>query len=191
MVNNELNHLRAKDDLEFERTQARKGGLSKVLSLMMPSASTTPGDNVSDTSSEGIFDLKKVSNPRLVTSTVTKIKTQSRDSTKLSGELSKNVTRQSTQILPGISEFSGTEVAGLQHIPVEMIDRSGEEVVKPVIGYPVLPDKMLNIRNYSTLTTRTSTGTDITTSSQCVTQYEQVSSKEKCMVIGNPQLPER
>ncbi|XP_060081998.1 tetratricopeptide repeat protein 28-like [Ylistrum balloti] len=189
VVHNELNHLRAKDDLEFERTQARKGGLSKVLSLMLPSASTTPGENSSVLSSEAIFDLKKVSNPRLVTSNMSRTKTPVRDNTKLTDEVSKKTTRQSTQILPGISEFSGTDTASLQHIPV--VSLSQQVAAPPAVGNPVLPDKMLNIHNYSTLTTRTSTGTDITTSSQCVTQFEQVSSHDRCMVIGNPQLPEK
>ncbi|XP_069120674.1 tetratricopeptide repeat protein 28-like isoform X2 [Argopecten irradians] len=192
VINNELNHLREKDDLEFERTQARKGGLSKVLSLMMPSASTTPGENSSVASSEAIIDLKKVSNPRLVTSSMSRGKTPVKDNTKLSDDLNKVSTRQSTQILPGISEFSGTEAASLQHLPVEKLNPTISVLSpRPVIGYPVLPDKMLNIHNYSTLTTRTSTGTDITTSAQCITQFEQVSSQDRCMVIGNPMLPEK
>lgn len=60
-----------------------------------------------------------------------------------------------------------------------------------LIGTPTAPDRMLSAHTYSTLTTRTSTGTDITTSTQVVTTFKQLSNKDTCAVFGAPSLPER
>jgi len=73
VTGNELTHLRSGDDLEFERMQAKKGGLSKYLNHIVTSTSTTPGDDASDHSVEMTLNLRKVSNPRLVTTSQGKV----------------------------------------------------------------------------------------------------------------------
>ena len=50
---------------------------------------------------------------------------------------------------------------------------------------------MLSSHTYSTITTRTWTGTDITSSTQVVTTFQQLSDKDKCVIFGVPSLPER
>lgn len=50
---------------------------------------------------------------------------------------------------------------------------------------------LLRLRNCTTLTSRTSTGTDILTSTTSVPEYQQLSRQESCAVIGNPEIPER
>ena len=52
-------------------------------------------------------------------------------------------------------------------------------------------EKMYGTPNISTLTSETSTGTDITTSRNGVTQFKQVSCQDKAVVFANPYLPEK
>jgi len=117
----------------------------------------------------------------------------SRENTNMSEEKSQLhlTSRQSTQILPGIPEYPGVETPrGSRPLPLSMLEVSAKPL-PPVIGLPAPTEKMLSIQSYSTLTTKTSTGTDITSSSQCITEYQQISSTDRCMVFANPQLPER
>lgn len=199
VIHNELNHLRASDDLNFDRNQAKKGGMNKLLAYVMPITPTSCTVQESVEKTEGQIDLRKVSNPRLVTSSqrtqsaMNKAALLSKDNTSLS-ENNMNMKallspRQSSQILPGIPEYPGAPNSkGLKQFPVPM--DTGPQVLPPV-GQPVPPEKMLSLNSYSTLTTHTATGTDITTSALCVTNYKQVSCQDKCLVIGNPSLPER
>ena len=58
-------------------------------------------------------------------------------------------------------------------------------------GTPTSLEKMMSFHTYTTLTTETSTGTDITSANNIITQYHQISSRDRCLVFGNPKLPER
>lgn len=60
-----------------------------------------------------------------------------------------------------------------------------------LLGSPPRLNKLLYQDTLSTLTPRTSTGTDITRSHRMITEFQQISNKERCVVIGNPQLPQR
>ena len=51
-------------------------------------------------------------------------------------------------------------------------------------------DKMISAHTMNTLTTRTSTNTDVTQSHAIVPEFRQVSDPDKCVVIGAPKLPE-
>ena len=66
VIGNELNHLRAQDDLAFERAQNKKGGMFKL--LKKTSISEDYG-TISALSGEsgGVVNPKKVSHPRLLT----------------------------------------------------------------------------------------------------------------------------
>lgn len=66
VIGNELSHLRAQDDLAFERTQNKKGGIFKIMKRTsisgdFPTISSLSGE------SAGVVNPKRVSHPRLVT----------------------------------------------------------------------------------------------------------------------------
>ncbi|XP_067661035.1 tetratricopeptide repeat protein 28-like [Haliotis asinina] len=174
VLQNEMDHLRQQDQLEFDRTQSRKGGTNKVMALQkresMFSEIITPCD-LSMSSLERV-NLKHVSNPRLYTSGLLATPDKGRNS---QVAMSREATFQS-QLSKAESRRGETGLGGVSPRPY------------PVVGHPVSSEKMLSTQTYTTLTTRTSTGTDITTSSQMVTLYQQISSKERCVVYGCPDI---
>lgn len=179
-INNELNYLKQQDDLEFLRSQARKGGLNKFISKTVLSNMTSPADD--DDSSESVMlDLRKVSNPRLVTTQLSMKSDldekfdQSREATNFTVDGSRMTPRSPTQNLP--------------QLPERYSRKAGEMLAR--VGSPTSLEALLSLHSYTTLATRTSTGTDITSSSNVVTEYQQISDKDRCLAIGNPQLPER
>ncbi|KAK7094678.1 tetratricopeptide repeat protein 28-like [Littorina saxatilis] len=195
VVQNEQAALRRRDDLDFERTQSRKGGLRKLISqALLPGNSnplmSSPVDNFSPLSpgfDPNQLNLKQVSNPRLLTSGAlhTPSKPLSRQAL-----ISRETTFRSGGTIspPGAFDKPGVSPL-LPHLP-DIIENgaSGEQV--HTVGTPAAPGKVLSSHTYSTVTTRTWTGTDITTSSQVVTTFQQLSDMEKCVVFGVPRLPE-
>ncbi|XP_071154491.1 tetratricopeptide repeat protein 28-like isoform X2 [Mytilus edulis] len=179
-VNNELNYLKSQDELDFLRSQVRKGGLNKYLTKTILSNATTPADDA-ESSLSFMLDLRKVSNPRLVTTQLS-LKSEleekldhSKENTQLSLEGNRMTSPQSpSQNLPLIPEKSALKAA-------DFLSR---------VGSPTSLEALLSLHSYSTLTTCTSTGTDITSSSSAVTEFQQISDRERCLAIGNPQLPE-
>ncbi|XP_048245138.1 tetratricopeptide repeat protein 28-like [Haliotis rufescens] len=174
VLRNEMDHLRHQDQLEFDRSQCRKGGTNKVMAMQkresLFSEIITPSD-LSMSSLERV-NLKHVSNPRLYTSGVLRTPDKGRNS---QVALSREATFQS-QLSRADSKRGEAGPGGVS---------SG---LAQAVGRPVSPEKMLSTQTYTTLTTRTSTETDITTSSQMVTLYQQISSKERCVVYGCPEI---
>lgn len=56
---------------------------------------------------------------------------------------------------------------------------------------PTAMEKLLNVSHSTTLASRTSTNTDITSADFTVTEFAQVSSKERAVVFGSPYLSGR
>ena len=173
---NEMNQLRIHDDLEFERSQSRLGGIPKLLSARRESGDelhtiveSTPASRCED------LDLKKTSNPRLMTSgvlryddsSITKRESASRDS-------------------------HGTSMCASSKTKInENVRSTATQPSKKnrVIGSPATVARMVGAHSFSTLTTRTSTTTDVTNSYNSVPEFRQVSDPYKCTVFGNPALP--
>lgn len=177
VLRNEMDHLRHQDQLEFDRSQSRKGGTNKMMAIQkresLFSETITPSD-LSMSNLERV-NLKHVSNPRLYTSGVLRTPDKGRNS---QVALSREATFQS-QLSRSESKRGEAGPGGVS---------SG---LAQAVGRPVSPEKMLSTQTYTTLTTRTSTETDITTSSQMVTLYQQISSKERCVVYGCPEILDR
>ncbi|KAK7502589.1 hypothetical protein BaRGS_00006164 [Batillaria attramentaria] len=191
VVQNEQAALRLRDDLEFDRTQSRKGGLRKLISqALMPGVNSnpmlaSPVDNYSLVSPEIThLNLKSVSNPRLLTSGAlnTPTKPTSRQA------LSRETTFLSTTSHSPVLERRGLSPP-FSNLPDIVENVSVVDSFHPV-GSPSPPSKMLSSHTYSTLTTRTWTGTDITSSTQVVTTFQQLSDRDKCVIFGAPTLPE-
>ena len=58
-------------------------------------------------------------------------------------------------------------------------------------GVPTAMDKMAGVHTMSTLTTKTSTDTDITASVHTISEFQQISAPDRCFVIGCPCLPQK
>ena len=173
---NEISQLRIHDDLEFERSQSRLGGIPKLLSPRGESGDQLDTIVEPTPASRGQnLDLKKTSNPRLVTSgvfryddsSVTKREATSRDS---------NSACKSPSSKGKINENARSTVT--EHLRKNRI-----------IGSPTTVARMVGAHSFSTLTTRTSTRTDVTNSYNSVPEFRQVSYPYKCVVFGNPALP--
>ena len=173
---NEINQLRIHDDLEFERSQSRLGGIPKLLSARGESGDQLDTIVEPTPASRGQnLDLKKTSNPRLVTSgvfryddsSVTKREATSRDS---------NSACKSPSSKGKINENARSTVT--EHLRKNRI-----------IGSPTTVARMVGAHSFSTLTTRTSTRTDVTNLYNSVPEFRQVSYPYKCVVFGNPALP--
>lgn len=179
-INNELNYLKQQDDLEFLRSQAKHGGLNKFLTKTVLSNITSPADD--DDSSESIMlDLRKVSNPRLVT-------TQLSMKSDLDDRIDQS--REATHVtMDGLRMTPRSPSQNLPQIPERYSRKAGEMLAR--VGSPTSMEALLSLHSYTTLASKTSTGTDITTSTNVVTEFQQISDKDRCLAIGNPQLPER
>ncbi|XP_041369335.1 tetratricopeptide repeat protein 28-like [Gigantopelta aegis] len=188
VIKNEQEYLRTKDQLEFERESSRKGGAMKIIAQekkdifssdrINPSEATFSymsigGDNV---------NLRAVSNPRFATSAV-----------------SPSVEKQ--RISPRLIPYKESAFKCVDGKPLslntEMSDPAHDhhvhqrlDTIKHALGQPVSPERMVGVHTFSTLTTRTSTGTDVTNSTLAVTLFRQISDKSKCVVYGCPELPD-
>ncbi|KAK6195644.1 hypothetical protein SNE40_001029 [Patella caerulea] len=168
VLRNEIDSLRAQDELKFERSQSRCGGVSKLLKLR---STGSPYSDTPDLSraENVIVNLKSVSNPRLLTS---------------QGSLA--VERGKSVVSFGLSRENTFLSLSSKNEEV------GSDMSSPKsIGIPVSPEKMLSTHTFTTITSQTATGTDIIKSSQAVTEFVQMSSPERCLVIGMPSLPPR
>ncbi|KAJ8300636.1 hypothetical protein KUTeg_022155 [Tegillarca granosa] len=191
VINNEMNSLRAQDDLDFDRSQSRKGGLNKLLAQVVLTNNETPTESDSSSSLD-IINLRKVANPRLVTmhlsnksqEFLSRIGFSAKDSMGFSSEGESAYNSRS----PSVVKTPLTPRQTNQNMTLKI--SGSDSPLLQSIGCPSPVDKMLSSHTYSTLTTTTSTGTDITSSSQCITQYHQISNKERCLILGNPLLPE-
>ena len=169
---NEINQLRIHDNLEFERSQSRFGGIPKLLSPREVSNELYPVPESTPDSILGKIDLKKTSNPRLMTSSLygaslnPKREAASRESVGTAKSLPTSRIRERTR-------------STLAETPKKNI----------VFGSPTTMARMAGAHSLSTLTTRTSTTTDVTTSFDSVPEFQQISDPYKCVVFGNPTLP--
>ncbi|ESO98992.1 hypothetical protein LOTGIDRAFT_231307 [Lottia gigantea] len=166
VLRNEIEALRLLDELKFERSQSRCGRVSKLLKLRCTGSvySDTPEMSRENT----MINLKSVSNPRLCTS---------QSSVKLekgNTSVSLGISRENTFLT--LSSRLGPD--GTQDVPSLSVG----------LGHPVSPEKMMSTHTFTTLTSETATGTDIVQSSQAVTQFVQLSSPDKCLVIGAPKF---
>lgn len=179
VINNEVDYMKAQDDLDFERSQTRNGGINKVLAQMVMTNANSP-----DVESEGThdtFDLRKTANPRLLTSMMGTLPA-SAESFKGENDLSEKIPPSQHSPRGGISPSK--PLPGI-------VSHNTASKYRSQIGCPLPMEKMLNAHTYTTLTNRTSTGTDITSSTMCITSYQQICDTDKCVVIGNPKLPKK
>lgn len=179
VINNEVNYMKAQDDLDFERSQTRNGGINKVLAQMVMTNAVSPdmeSENTHDT-----YDLRMTANPRLLTSMLGTLPA-SANSNKGDNNLDEKI--PSTQHSPRGGLSSKKPLPGI-------VSHNTSNKYRSQIGCPLPMEKMLNSHTYTTLTNRTSTGTDITSSTLCITSYQQICDTDTCVVFGNPKLPEK
>ena len=209
VTQNELTQLKLQDDLEFARTQARLGGIPKIMHnidfmrLNMTSHEPSLLPLESRDSHRAPINLKHVSNPRLVTSNALAptlpevsggraemLNRRSREVTHLSMKTQSSL---SSIKMPPVSLRSKQEVhlRKLEHaLPIAATD--GTTIARSLVaGAPTSIDRMLNIHSMTTLTTRTATNTDVTQSHAIVPEFRQVSDPDRCLVIGAPKLPQK
>ncbi|XP_076455182.1 uncharacterized protein LOC143289867 isoform X2 [Babylonia areolata] len=198
VVQNEQAAMRRHDDLDFERTQSRKGGLRKLITqAVLPGNSnavlSSARDQYSPRSSvpdAALVNPKQVSNPRLLTSgpPLTPSKPLSRQAM-----MSREATFRSVRSGSppgGVAADKGGHNSSAHHSLPDIVENSSVGDIPHTVGSPVPVSKMMSSHTYSTMTTRTWTGTDITSSTQVVTPFQQLSDKDKCVVFGAPLLPD-
>ncbi|XP_061183714.1 tetratricopeptide repeat protein 28-like isoform X2 [Saccostrea echinata] len=178
VINNEMNYMKAQDDLDFERSQTRNGGMNRVLAQMVMTNAISPDMEKEDTHDS--YDLRKTANPRLLTTMLGM--PASAGSNK--GEMTSKVPMPSSQ------ESSRGAFSPRKPLP-GIVTHNTSNKYQSQIGSPLPMEKMLNAHTYTILTKRTSTGTDITSSTMCITSYQQICDTDKCVVFGNPRLPEK
>lgn len=188
VVQNELQQMRLEDNIEFLRTQSQMGGLRKLASSMGVEARKTPAFNFSsrlqvsesDCSPTGMeeVDTRRTSNPRLAKSGAL---LYTGGTAKCGPSVAQTARTSKMSVMP--------PKALLKQIPSppKTVPLKG---VQP-IGVPSKPEKLMSVHTMTTLTTKTSTNTDITKAECGVADFKQVSDPEKCLVIGSPCLPER
>ncbi|KAL8606426.1 hypothetical protein ACOMHN_060331 [Nucella lapillus] len=179
VLQNEQAALRRRDGLDFERTQSRKGGLGKLITqTVLPSNSSgmlgSPRGHYSSCSSvpDGTSVNLKQSRQAMV----------SREATFRSA--------QSVSPPGGVAEKGRHNSAALHHPLPDIVENSSGGEAAHTVGSPVPAGKMLSSHTFSTLTTRTWTGTDISTSTHVVPTFQQLSDTDKCVVFGAPHLPD-
>ncbi len=180
VAQNELNQLKIADDRNVERSQSRLGGVAKmVASADCPKSPAKELYPISEHGSATSINTKKTSNPRLAKSGA--LKPYNPDKIKLT---SRESTFLSTKTVSSVKSFSrkSTVTSPPTTLPLKSLQP---------IGAPASIDKVLHSHTLSTVTTETSTHTDITKSSCGITPFKQISDQDKCVVFGNPLLPER
>ncbi|KAL5012513.1 hypothetical protein ScPMuIL_011064 [Solemya velum] len=191
VVNNEYDWLKSQDELQFERNQSKKGALSKFLTqAIIQNCPTSVSDRGISISSEAV-DLKRVSNPRLITAGRVGLELDVHKPSSVYSRWSPPPLPQSR--LPTRSSSPGSPGTPRMISNQGTISaRQGNSALSPRLNphVPVSTDKMLGTHTYSTLSTKTATETDITSSSLVITSFTQISSFEKCLVYGSPYLPE-
>ena len=183
---NEIAQLRTQDELEFERSQSRFGGIHKLYSVRgEPEFELYP---IKESVKPKDLNLKKTSNPRLVTSGVMR-NNNSAVTRRQSASRDPNVTGCHTIKTPRSILSRGSAPNKIN----EDLKPSMSEPLKStkLIGSPTALEKVAGTHTFSTLTTRTSTTTDITSSYNTVPEFKQISDPHKSVVFGNPALPNR
>ncbi|XP_052790745.1 tetratricopeptide repeat protein 28-like isoform X2 [Mya arenaria] len=178
VVANELNHLRLQDDLDFERQINRKGGILNATNRFATiSGMASPQSGVSSMN----ISPRKVAHPRLLTRPAKLHMISPKP-----GVLPKQPTMFEEDFKKH-SQWLGSKTARMA--PGSYNSSLDSPLSLHTAGPPQL-DRAYSFGSFTTLTTQTSTGTDITMSSHTVTQFKQVSCQDRCLVFGNPKLPD-
>jgi hypothetical protein len=204
---NEISSLRAQDDLEVARNQSCHGGISK-LAGRASSMSKDGSESQYTQNASGAVDLKRVSNPRFVTTGVPKLneteKSQPPQPTAAAFPLNREATFYSAEELAKSPRSRSTKSTKSTFRPVNpiggapsvlpSIPESHSLLKKSTVAPTAAPgplEKCMSTHTFSTLTSKSATLADITTSDQVVTHFQQLSSSDRCVVYGSPQMPER
>ena len=205
VTQNELTQLKLQDDLDFARTQARLGGIPKIMHnidfMRLNMTSHEPSSLLPPESSHNRaprVNLKHVSNPRLVTSNALEPILP-----EVGGGRAEMVNRRSREVthlsMKTQSSLSSLQLRSKQQVPLRKLERALPVAATDqttiarslVAGAPTSIDRMLNVHSMTTLTTRTATNTDVTQSHAVVPEFRQVSDPDRCLVIGAPKLPNK
>ncbi|XP_053380746.1 tetratricopeptide repeat protein 28-like isoform X2 [Mercenaria mercenaria] len=178
VVANELNHLRLKDDLEFNRQIHKKGGMLSLTSKYVGSDISGPA-SVRSLAIVADVSAKHLSHPRLLTRP---------PRTPMIPPKPGVLPHQRTMYEEDFKKHSQWKSPRTARGPPDSyrssLNTSRTQVVNPTL------DRMFSLDSFSTLTTATSTGTDITSSKCAITKFKQVSCQDRCLVFANPKLPE-
>ena len=176
------------DELQFDRQKAKHGGIAKLqapaskmnmtVSKILLNANNRI--NVLNDIDTNKINPRKTSHPLLVKSGVFSIS----KSSKMNNGLF-SMSRESTMLSQGKSDIDINPKAIIQP-PITM---SHTKLRPP--GLPTAVDKMAGVHTMSTLTTRTSTNTDVTSSVHTIPEFQQISAPDRCLVVGCPVLPEK
>ena len=189
VTNNEIDILKRNDELQFERAKSSFGGLSRMLQSsdsgrdFNQCSSCMQSESVSQSVDIDLLNPRMVSNPRLLKSGGPRVATGARSSKNTSGA---ETSRQNT----GYSERSKVTFR-TNGVPSSMIRSSTSLSMKSAPVRLGTAQRILGLHSLNTLTTRTSTNTDIVSSNCTVTQFQQICGQNKCMVFGNPFLSKR
>lgn len=181
VVANELNHLRAQDDLEFERHVQKKGGVMNLINKYGGQGSVS----VCSSEPSAVVNPKRVANPRLLTRPLKVAMVPPKP-----GILPKQATMFEEDFRKHLLK---TGLSPRTHNKGQQVLHNSWTITGNKNTHPTsMPlERMFNVGTFTTLVANTSTGTDITTSSIVVTEFKQVSCQERCLVFGNPKLPQR
>ncbi|KAK3780031.1 hypothetical protein RRG08_029724 [Elysia crispata] len=200
VVQNELSSLSLQGELEFQRRQARKGGITcrlgedqsqgKKISLTRLGLASDRQDAGSVVSRQKPLTLREVSNPRLASSHGLHHSASISEGSNLPKKTGRS--RESTFLSVGGRSGKGFSITP---VPEDKVSVGAPEKVlnKPStrsLGLPTSLDKMLSVHTLSTLTSRTSTGTDISSSTQVVPEFKQISDPRAALVFGCPSIPD-
>ncbi|GFN95683.1 tetratricopeptide repeat protein 28 [Plakobranchus ocellatus] len=199
VVQNELSSLSLQGELEFQRRQTRKGGIrckfgddqsrGKKSSLTLHGLTRSGPKTESAKCQPKPLNMREVSNPRLASSQGLHNSASLSDGSNMAKKTSRS--RESTFLSVGGRSGKGFSITT---VPEDKMSIAAPEqnLNKPStrsLGLPTSLDKMLSVHTLSTLTTRTSTGTDITSSTQVVPEFRQVSDPRASLVFGCPNIP--
>ena len=189
VTQNELNQLQKQDDVEFLRSQSRLGGIQKVLAAPSSGQIKTsafdfssrlhPTESSAFSFEKEELNTKRTSNPRLAKS----------------GAL-KPITKPNVSLVPITAQASRISIASSKALRGQQLKVLVPPMTVPLkatktLGSPTRPEKLMSVHTMSTLTTRTSTNTDIVKADCGVSEFVQVADPGRCVIIGSPLLPER
>ncbi|GFR63069.1 tetratricopeptide repeat protein 28 [Elysia marginata] len=198
VVQNELSSLSLQGELEFQRRQARKGGITcrggepqsqgKKVSLTRLGLAKDSQRTESGVSHQNRLSLREVSNPRLASSHGLHISASHSESSNLGKKTGRS--RESTFLSVGGRSGKGFSITPVPEDKVSVVapEKAFKKPTTRSLGLPTSLDKMLSVHTLSTLTTRTSTGTDISSSTQVVPEFKQVSDLRMALVFGCPSI---
>ena len=173
--------LQLQDELQFNRQQAKQGGCTKLhapsnkINMAFNKALLPTRNNINLVDPNKI-DPRKTSHPLIVRSGVLKA-------------INDPKLKKNNRALSRESTFLSQGEGILRSIAQPPINISHTKLHPP--GHPTAVDKMAGVHTMSTITSRTSTNTDITTSKNNVPEFKQISAYDRCLVIGCPTLPEK